>query len=107
MATSEKDLPVLDNGNVSPPAEIEKQAILDNRFRDLPPDPDEGLSPEEKAKIDRQLLWRLDLKLIPWLCLLYLISFLDRTCMLSYLEIAMLMIERNKYWKCETCGTAS
>lgn len=28
---------------------------------------------------DRKLLWKLDLKLIPWLTLLYLISFLDRT----------------------------
>jgi hypothetical protein len=28
---------------------------------------------------DRQLLWKLDLHLIPWLCLLYLTSFLDRT----------------------------
>ena len=28
---------------------------------------------------DRKLLWKLDLRLIPWLCLLYLISFLDRT----------------------------
>lgn len=28
---------------------------------------------------DRALLWKLDLRLIPWLCLLYLISFLDRT----------------------------
>ncbi|KAE8151627.1 putative MFS transporter [Aspergillus avenaceus] len=42
-------------------------------------DPDEGLSEEEKAKIDRALLWKLDLRLIPWLSLLYLISFLDRT----------------------------
>ncbi|KAJ9293744.1 hypothetical protein DTO217A2_9257 [Paecilomyces variotii] len=42
-------------------------------------DPDDGLSEEEKAKIDRKLLWRLDLMLIPWLCLLYLASFLDRT----------------------------
>lgn len=45
----------------------------------LPPDPDAHLSPEEKAKVDRKLLWRLDLVLIPWLCLLYLASFLDRT----------------------------
>jgi len=30
------------------------------------PDPDEGLSDEERKKIDRQLLWKLDLKLIPW-----------------------------------------
>ncbi len=28
---------------------------------------------------ERQLLWKLDLHLIPWLCLLYLVSFLDRT----------------------------
>ncbi|PWY94962.1 MFS general substrate transporter [Aspergillus sclerotioniger CBS 115572] len=42
-------------------------------------DPDEGLSEEEKAKIDRALVWKLDLRLIPWLSLLYLVSFLDRT----------------------------
>ncbi|KAL2815642.1 major facilitator superfamily domain-containing protein [Aspergillus cavernicola] len=42
-------------------------------------DPDEGLSEEERAEIDRALLWKLDLKLVPWLSLLYLISFLDRT----------------------------
>lgn len=62
----------------------------------LPPDPDAGLSEAEKAAIvstilrqwwirlltiaqDKKLLWKLDLRLIPWLCLLYLISFLDRT----------------------------
>ncbi|KAL1613454.1 hypothetical protein SLS54_010592 [Diplodia seriata] len=45
----------------------------------LPPDPDAGLSDEERAAIDRKLLWKLDLKLIPWLSFLYLISFLDRT----------------------------
>ncbi|KAL4884448.1 major facilitator superfamily domain-containing protein [Aspergillus karnatakaensis] len=42
-------------------------------------DPDAGLSDEERAKIDRALLWKLDLRLVPWLSLLYLISFLDRT----------------------------
>ncbi|KAI9739569.1 MAG: hypothetical protein M1834_006287 [Cirrosporium novae-zelandiae] len=45
----------------------------------LPPDPDAGLSEEEKANIDRKLVRKLDLQLIPWLCLLYLASFLDRT----------------------------
>jgi hypothetical protein len=62
----------------------------------LPPDPDAHLSAEEKAAIvsihlpsleeeglrvvqDRKLLWKLDLTLIPWLCILYLLSFLDRT----------------------------
>ncbi|KAF2964218.1 hypothetical protein GQX73_g9346 [Xylaria multiplex] len=45
----------------------------------LPPDPDAHLDQEEKEKIEKQLVWRLDLILIPWLCLLYLLAFLDRT----------------------------
>ncbi|KAF2429822.1 putative MFS transporter [Tothia fuscella] len=45
----------------------------------MPEDPDAGLSTEERAAIDKRLLWKLDLKLIPWLSFLYLISFLDRT----------------------------
>lgn len=31
------------------------------------------------AHQDRKLVWRLDMVLIPWLCFLYLIAFLDRT----------------------------
>ncbi|KAI0553780.1 major facilitator superfamily domain-containing protein [Xylaria curta] len=46
---------------------------------DLFPDPDAHLNQEEKDKIERALIWRLDLVLIPWLCLLYLLAFLDRT----------------------------
>ncbi|KAI5814864.1 high-affinity nicotinic acid transporter [Pyronema omphalodes] len=42
-------------------------------------DPDAGLSFEEREKIDRNLVRKLDYKLIPWLCLLYLFNFLDRT----------------------------
>ncbi|KAF2499691.1 MFS nicotinic acid transporter-like protein Tna1 [Lophium mytilinum] len=42
-------------------------------------DPDYGLSDEERADVDRKLLRKLDFRLIPWLCFLYLISFLDRT----------------------------
>ncbi|KAI1074582.1 MFS general substrate transporter [Whalleya microplaca] len=45
----------------------------------LPPDPDAHLSEEERAKIERKLVWRLDWILIPWLCILYLLAFLDRT----------------------------
>ncbi|KAK6842046.1 hypothetical protein PG990_005968 [Apiospora arundinis] len=48
-------------------------------YHDLPYDPDTHLSPEERAKIDRALVWRLDWILIPWLCVLYLLAFLDRT----------------------------
>ncbi|OJD31075.1 mfs transporter [Diplodia corticola] len=58
------------------PGEFEPAAVVHDG---LPPDPDAGLSDEERAAIDRKLLWKLDLKLIPWLSFLYLISFLDRT----------------------------
>jgi len=50
-----------------------------NSEYDLPPDPDAHLSVEEKARIDRKLIWKLDMKIMPWLCLLYLLAFLDRT----------------------------
>lgn len=56
---------------------IEKKLIF--LHPELAVDPDEGLSEEEKAKIDRDLLWKLDIRLIPWLSLLYLAAFLDRT----------------------------
>ncbi|KAM7200208.1 Major facilitator superfamily domain containing protein [Naviculisporaceae sp. PSN 640] len=46
---------------------------------DLPSNPDTHLSVEEREAIDRRLLWKLDLKLLPWLCFLYLLAFLDRT----------------------------
>ncbi|RKF53989.1 putative transporter [Golovinomyces cichoracearum] len=45
----------------------------------LPPHPDDHISEDDKAIIDRKLVWRLDLTLIPWLCLLYLLAFLDRS----------------------------
>ncbi|GBF65079.1 transporter [Trichophyton mentagrophytes] len=57
---------------------------LDDQVKTISPkleleDPDVLLSPEERQKLDRALLWKLDLKLVPWLSLLYLVSFLDRT----------------------------
>ncbi|KOS23273.1 putative transporter [Escovopsis weberi] len=45
-------------------------------------DPDAGLSEAERAEIERKLLRKLDITIIPWvriLCLLYLLCFLDRT----------------------------
>ena|SRR5271155_5877905 len=38
-----------------------------------------NMSSEEKADYEKRLLRKLDLRIIPWLTLLYLISFLDRT----------------------------
>ena len=43
------------------------------------PDPDEGKSDEERRKLDKALVWKVDKWLIPWLSFLYLLSFLDRT----------------------------
>ncbi|KAB2104735.1 hypothetical protein AG0111_0g6499 [Alternaria gaisen] len=43
------------------------------------PDPDAGKSDEERARLDKALVWKMDKWLIPWLSLLYLLSFLDRT----------------------------
>lgn len=71
----------------APPSDDEKAAVRPGAtFESASQDgasaldyPDAGLSAEERAAIDRKLLWKLDLKLIPWLCFLYLISFLDRT----------------------------
>lgn len=37
------------------------------------------MSPEDKKHFERKLVWKLDFRLIPWLSLLYLLSFLDRT----------------------------
>ncbi|KAJ4297385.1 hypothetical protein N0V88_004304 [Collariella sp. IMI 366227] len=42
-------------------------------------DPDAHLSVEEKAEVERKLVRRLDFMLLPWLCFLYLLAFLDRT----------------------------
>ncbi|EAW08535.1 putative MFS transporter [Aspergillus clavatus NRRL 1] len=81
MSHAAEEKPVVEQ--VSRISDEEKGSGLDDFARKsklaLFEDPDEGLSDEERAKIDRALLWKLDLKLIPWLSLLYLISFLDRT----------------------------
>ncbi|KNG49198.1 pantothenate transporter liz1 [Stemphylium lycopersici] len=59
----------------------EKHAETANHIRTIEnlPDPDAGLSEEERAAHDKELLRKLDFRLIPWLSFLYLISFLDRT----------------------------
>lgn len=77
----EKTVVDTDSGH-SPPSDLDNKIVVDDQgekvFADLPPDPDAGCTDEERARIERQLLWKLDLKLIPWLSFLYLISFLDR-----------------------------
>ncbi|UPK95911.1 hypothetical protein LCI18_006846 [Fusarium solani-melongenae] len=80
----------------TPPSEQEKPSTVDvENVSKLPPtsaieaeraqllaslpDPDAGKSEEERREIDKKLMWKVDLWLIPWLSLLYLLSFLDRT----------------------------
>ncbi|KAK4174514.1 major facilitator superfamily domain-containing protein [Triangularia setosa] len=57
----------------------EAQRSHDEGLMDFPEDPDAHLTAAEKAEVDRKLLWKLDKKLMPWLCFLYLLAFLDRT----------------------------
>lgn len=42
-------------------------------------DPDSHLPQDERKIIDQRLVRKCDLRLIPWLCLIYLLCFLDRT----------------------------
>lgn len=67
------------NSARAPSHESRENVTLEHGLHDLPPDPDAGLDEEEKQRIDRKLVWRLDCILIPWLCILYLLAFLDRT----------------------------
>lgn len=54
--------------------QVERSQLLDELL-----DPDEGKNEEERKAIDKKLVWKVDRWLIPWLSLLYLLSFLDRT----------------------------
>ncbi|KAF2199437.1 hypothetical protein GQ43DRAFT_398772 [Delitschia confertaspora ATCC 74209] len=69
-----------------------------NDIDDLP-DPDVGKTDEERAALDRALLWKIDFWLIPWLSLLYLLSFLDRTnignARVAHMEPAIGMVGRD------------
>ncbi|KAF5250704.1 hypothetical protein FANTH_4147 [Fusarium anthophilum] len=61
------------------------------------PDPDAGKTVEERQAIEKKLMWRVDLALIPWLSFLYLLSFLDRTnignARLAGLEVDLGMVK--------------
>jgi sugar phosphate permease len=66
-------------GSASPSDENNEKGVAQIRHHEGIHDPDAGLSDAERAAIDKKLLRKLDMKLIPWLTLLYLVSFLDRT----------------------------
>ncbi|CAI7572062.1 unnamed protein product [Penicillium pancosmium] len=68
---------IIDNVSQLSDPQKDPNALRERNLVDLE-DPDAKLSQEEREAIDRRLLWKLDLRLVPWLSLLYLISFLDR-----------------------------
>ncbi|KAF4978625.1 hypothetical protein FZEAL_5028 [Fusarium zealandicum] len=73
---SHEDIENVSHGKTPPLSgiEAERAQLLANL-----PDPDAGKSEEERRAIDKKLVRKVDLALIPWLSLLYLLSFLDRT----------------------------
>ncbi|KAI9693857.1 MAG: hypothetical protein M1822_003128 [Bathelium mastoideum] len=71
-------------GSESPLDEEKKLDIDNGQFEnvsglDLPSDPDAHLTEADRIKIEKRLVRKLDLRLIPWLSFLYLVCFLDRT----------------------------
>ena len=55
---------------------------------------------------ERKLMWKIDRTLIPWLALLYLLSFLDRTSIGKYVVRTSLLVElANCFQQCQ--GTHS
>ncbi|KAF2713287.1 bodown198 [Pleomassaria siparia CBS 279.74] len=67
------------NAHIDTSASPESSGISSPAEYDDLPDVDAGKTDAERKKLDRALVWKIDLWLIPWLSLLYLLSFLDRT----------------------------
>ncbi|KAF2462865.1 MFS general substrate transporter [Lindgomyces ingoldianus] len=73
-------LEVFEKSNINQLSDVESsRGVSTPKDYDDLPDPDAGMSDEERAKLDKALVWKIDMWLIPWLSLLYLLSFLDRT----------------------------
>ncbi|KAF2732760.1 MFS general substrate transporter [Polyplosphaeria fusca] len=79
MANEKSGLEMSEKAQVNSSSDIERSGTVSPTDYDDLPDPDAGKSAEERAELDKALLWKIDLWLIPWLSLLYLLSFLDRT----------------------------
>ncbi|KAK1959993.1 major facilitator superfamily transporter [Colletotrichum sublineola] len=78
MAHSHYEKPDPEVNESSDEKPIDSQLEQAQMLADLP-DPDAGKTLEERAAIDKKLMWKVDIWLVPWLSLLYLLSFLDRT----------------------------
>jgi hypothetical protein len=68
-------------------------------------------SADDTNPIDKRLLWKLDVLLIPIIAMLYLLVFIDRMC--PSLDVRYLAIHRysyvcrNEHWKRSCCWVAS
>jgi hypothetical protein len=67
----DKPTTVQDSSSDQSPSDHEKNVDLRSpdgiaQLNEEVPDPDAGLSEEERKKLDRALLWKLDIRLIPW-----------------------------------------
>ncbi|KAJ9629129.1 hypothetical protein H2204_008918 [Knufia peltigerae] len=67
------DCLIIDGDSKESNIQIERGMLLSGL-----PDPDEGKGEEARKTIDKKLMWKVDLWIVPWLSLLYLLSFLDR-----------------------------
>ncbi|KIW30858.1 uncharacterized protein PV07_02551 [Cladophialophora immunda] len=74
--TAPRELPITYDPSVEKGVEIHAERAEDINALS---DPDEGKTDEERRAIDRKLMWKVDMWIIPWLSFLYLLSFLDRT----------------------------
>lgn len=63
----------------TPPEKLEGTGISVEVLRHVLPNPDADKTADEQASLDKNILWKVDQNLIPWLCLIYLLCFLDRT----------------------------
>ncbi|RDW64706.1 MFS general substrate transporter-54 [Coleophoma cylindrospora] len=77
MAT--KDNLAVGHGHNNGSDDEKAMAGLGEHQEDTIDDPDAHMSAEEKAAIDKRLVRKLDFTIIPWMCCLYLLAFLDRT----------------------------
>jgi hypothetical protein len=72
--------------------EYERSQLLANL-----PDPDHGKSEEEKKAIDKKLMRKVDLWLVPWLSFLYAISYCTLASLLTQYQIPALLPRQSQH----------
>lgn len=78
---SAKVLPALDVADTESKLQLD---LKDNSHHDIGHDLYQAalqMEPDERARTSRRVLWKLDLILLPMLCLVYLLGFLDKSAL--------------------------